>query len=251
MTQRKSVANCDSATKTGNDLLCRSLALDYPSNSQLYEEMFLVLGKLDIWSTEDEPRLGAVLAECWHLLADGAAQSQHEFHTPALATAQAGLGCTLRTVVLRKTDPEARELSFYTDLRSRKIGEIQEDPRVALLFLSHSDDTQIRVQAEAELHHADALADTAWQELSPRRRRDYLVAGPPGLPWAWATSGLPAEIESREPSAAESEAGRLNFAVVVCRIRQLDWLYLTPYGHRRANFAWNAQGALQTSWLVP
>jgi hypothetical protein len=31
----------------------------------------------------------------------------------------------------------------------------------------------------------------------------------------------------------------------------MDWLFLTPYGHRRANFAWNSAGKLQTSWLVP
>jgi len=130
-------------------------------------------------------------------------------------------------------------------------GEIQEDRRVALLFHSLSDDTQVRVQAEASIHHRDELAEKAWQELAPRRRRDYLVSGPRGLPWAWATSGLPSELEARDPSEAESEAGRLNFAVVVCHVRQMDWLFLTPYGHRRANFAWNGDGKLQTSWLVP
>lgn len=213
--------------------------------------MFLAPVHLDIWHSEDEPRLGAVLSECWHLLADGAAEPQHDFHTTALATTHAGLGCTLRTVVLRKVDPEARELAFYTDLRSRKIGEIQQDPRIALLFNSVSDDTQIRVQAEAVIHHRDSVAEAAWQELCPRRRRDYLVSGPRGLPWAWATSGLPAEFEGRDPNEAESEAGRLNFAVVVCRVRQIDWLFLTPYGHRRANFTWNDDGQLQTSWLVP
>ena len=210
-----------------------------------------MVSKLDIWESEDEPRLGAVLAECWHLLADGPAQRQHDFHTPALATAHSGLGCTLRTVVLRRVDAAVRELSFYTDLRSHKIGEIEQDPRIALLFHSVSEDTQIRIQAEASIHHRDALAEAAWLALKPRQRRDYLVSGPPGLPWAWATSGLPAALESREPSPEESEAGRLNFAVVVCRVRQMDWLFLTPYGHRRANFAWDAQGGLQTSWLVP
>jgi len=213
--------------------------------------MFLAGTNLDIWHSEDEPRLGAVLAECWHLLSDGVADTQHDFHTTALATSHSGLGCTLRTVVLRKVDSAARELWFYTDLRSRKIGEIEQDRRVALLFHSLSDDTQLRVQAEASIHHRDALADGAWRALSPRRRRDYLVSGPRGLPWAWATSGLPAEFEGRDPSETESEAGRLNFAVVVCHVRQIDWLYLTPYGHRRANFVWNAEGNLQTSWLVP
>lgn len=207
--------------------------------------------KPDIWQSEDEPRLGAVLAECWHLLRDGAADPRHDFHLAALATAHDGFGCTLRTVVLRGVDPAARELRFYTDLRSRKIGEMEDDPRVALLFHALSEDTQLRVQAEAKIHRHGAVADAAWHALTPRGRRDYLVSGPRGLPWAWATSGLAADFENRDPSEAESEAGRLNFAVVLCRVRQFDWLFLTPYGHRRANFAWNAEGRLQTSWLVP
>jgi len=220
-------------------------------NNSTYRGNSLIGTNLDIWHSEDEPRLGAVLAECWHLLSDGVADPQHDFHTLAMATTHAGLGCTLRTVVLRKVNPEARELWFYTDLRSHKIGEIQNDPRVALLFHSLSDDTQVRVQAEAAIHHRDTLAEDAWQALTPRRRRDYLVSGPRGLPWAWATSGLPAELEGRDPTEVESDAGRLNFAVVVCHIRQIDWLLLTPYGHRRANFSWSGSGQLQTSWLVP
>jgi len=220
-------------------------------NNSTYRGNSLIGTNLDIWHSEDEPRLGAVLAECWHLLSDGVADPQHDFHTLAMATTHAGLGCTLRTVVLRKVNPEARELWFYTDLRSHKIGEIQDDPRVALLFHSLSDDTQVRVQAEAAIHHRDAVAEDAWQMLTPRRRRDYLVSGPRGLPWAWATSGLPAELEARDPTEVESDAGRLNFAVVICHIRQIDWLLLTPYGHRRANFTWSANGQLQTSWLVP
>lgn len=63
--------------------------------------------------------------------------------------------------------------------------------------------------------------------------------------------GLSAELENRDRSAAESKTGRLNFAVVVCRIRQIDWLYLMRYGHRCANLTWNREGRLLTSWLVP
>jgi hypothetical protein len=206
---------------------------------------------LDIWHSEEEPRLGAVLSECWHLLADGAAESRHDFHLTSLATVHPSLGCALRTVVLRKVFPDARQLWFYTDLRSRKVGEIESDPRVALMFHGLGEDTQLGIQAEAEIRCRDGLAAAAWRELPPPKRRDYLVSGPRGLPWAWATSGLPPELENREPTAAESESGRFNFAVVVCHVRQMDWLFLTPYGHRRAKFFWNEEGRLQTSWLVP
>ena len=225
--------------------------LRVPAGVASGRETGLALERIDIWTTDEEPRLSAVLSECWALLADGAADPQHEFHTPALATASAALGCTLRTVVLRRVEREARELSFYTDLRSRKIGEIQADPRVGLLFHSHAEDTQIRIQAEARIHHGDALAEAAWAQVPLARRRDYMVSGPPGLPWAWPTSGLEDGLEDRAPSEEQSLSGKVNFAVVVCIVGQMDWLYLTPHGHRRANFAWDAQGQLRTSWLVP
>src|SRR3546814_8751499 len=35
--------------------------------------------------------------------------------------------------------------------------------------------SQLRVQAEATIHHSDALAEAAWRALKPRQRRDYLV----------------------------------------------------------------------------
>ena len=211
----------------------------------------MAIDRLDIWSTDEEPRLSAVLSECWELLIDGAANPQHDLHTLALASGSAAHGCVVRTVVLRRADREARQISFYTDLRSRKIGEIQSDPRVSLLFMSHAEDTQIRIQAEARIHHGDSLAEEAWNGVPLHRRRDYMVSGPPGLPWAWPTSGLPNVLENRAPSEEESRLGKVNFAVVVCTVKQMDWLYLTPYGHRRANFAWDDAGQLHTSWLVP
>lgn len=211
----------------------------------------MAIDRLDIWSADEEPRLTAVLSECWELLIDGARDPQHDFHTLALATGSPAHGCSLRTVVLRRVEREARELCFYTDLRSRKIGEIQADPRVSLLFMSHSDDTQIRVLAEAKIHHGDPLAEDAWAAVPLADRRHYMVSGPPGLPWALPTSGLPGDLESRAPSEEESRQGQVNFAVVVCRVAQMDWLYLSPYGHRRATFAWDDEGQLHTSWLVP
>src|SRR3546814_2684554 len=79
---------------------------------------FLAGTKPDIWQSEDEPRLGAVLAECWHLLRDGAADPQHDFHLAAVATAHAGFGCTLRTVVLRGVDPAARSEEHTSEPQS-------------------------------------------------------------------------------------------------------------------------------------
>src|SRR3546814_5752168 len=77
----------------------------------------LALTNLDIWHSEDEPRLGAVLGECWHLLCDGAADPQHDFHLASLATQHAGFGCALRTVVLRKVRSEEHTSELQSLMR--------------------------------------------------------------------------------------------------------------------------------------
>src|SRR3546814_19981312 len=97
-------------------------------------------------------------------------------------TQHAGFGCALRTVVLRTVDSEARALWFYTDLRSRKIGEIQAEPRIALLFHSLSSHPQLRVQAEATLHHSDTPAPAACRATTPRHAPDHILSAPPGPP---------------------------------------------------------------------
>lgn len=205
----------------------------------------------DIWSTEDEPRLGAVLDNIWHLLQRGVADHQHGFHTPSLASVSRNWSCSLRTIVLRGAERDARRLTFHTDVRSQKIGELAEDSRIALMFYDAPENTQLRIDAVAHVHIGDALARACWDGLTLGQQCQYLVAGPPGLPFAWPTSGLPPELESREPDPDEAARGRFNFAVVTATITHIDWLYLTRYGHRRATFSWDDEGRLKTSWLVP
>src|SRR3546814_18983947 len=106
-------------------------------------------------------------------------------------TQHAGFGCALRTVVLRKVDSEARELWFYTDLRSRKIGEIQDDPRIALLFHSPSDVTPLRVQPAASLHNSYAPAEAGRRPPTQPHRTGAPTSGTRRRAGAWAARGTP------------------------------------------------------------
>ncbi len=205
----------------------------------------------DIWNAEDEPRLGALLDEIWHLLERGVEDRQHGFHTPALATSNAHWGCAVRTVALRGAERGSRSLLFHTDNRSRKIGELVQDRRVALLFYDARENTQLRIDALAEAQTSGRAAERAWRSLNARQRREYLISGPPGLPWAWPTSGLSPDLEERVPDESEAALGRYRFALVTCRVMHIDWLYLTRNGHRRATFAWDEDDRLSTSWLIP
>ena len=46
----------------------------------------------------------------------------------------------------------------------------------------------------------------------------------------------------------QSEKGYLNFTVIKCKIKSIEWLYLAAKGHRRAKFDLETN---KSSWLVP
>jgi len=202
-------------------------------------------------ASDEEPRLDVVLDGIWRLLNEGLRSRQHGFHCAGVASVRPDGSPSVRTMVLRGVDVARRRLYFHTDVRSRKLGEVPVEPRVSILFYDPPEHTQLRVEAVASVHRGDRLADEHWQAIAPLARRCYLSAGPPGLPWGFATSGLPPEVEERAPTLEESERGRLNFAVLQCEVRRFDWLYLSSIGNRRAGFRWEEGGRLRANWLIP
>jgi hypothetical protein len=60
---------------------------------------------------------------------------------------------------------------------------------------------------------------------------------------------LPAELQQRLPSAAESELIRPRFARVEVRLDRIDWLHLGHRGHRRACF--ERSNGWAGCWLQP
>lgn len=180
------------------------------------------------------------LAEAFRLLSRGVADRRSPFHTPTLATAGAGGAPNLRTVVLRAFDPAARCLRFHTDRRSAKAVEIAADSRAMIHGYDAGAQVQLRIAGHASLHLDDALAETAWGASREMSRMCYASPHPPGAPVA-------------APPAAPLDAvsGRANFAAVTLRIATLDWLLLAHAGHRRAHFAWDADGVLAAGWRAP
>lgn len=158
----------------------------------------------------------------------------------------------LRTVVLRGADPAARTLRFHTDRRSAKFEILRERPRTALLFYDAETKIQLRAGGAAALITEGAFIDKIWAETALMSRRCYLTDPPPGTPAEKPITALPGDLSSRRPEAAESEAGRENFALVVIEIDRLDWLHLAADGHRRAQFSWDSV-ALQWHgrWVAP
>lgn len=170
---------------------------------------------------------GLSAAETWRRLAaefTAASSARHPLHLVTVATLGDGGGPRARTVVLRGFDAEGRVLWFHTDLRSPKAAEITRDGRVALHWYDAEARLQIRITAEAAVHHGDAVARAAWQASRPMSQACYASPTPPGTP-------LPA-FPAAAP-AADDDRGLENFAVVRCRFTAVELLALHASGHER------------------
>jgi pyridoxamine 5'-phosphate oxidase len=194
--------------------------------------------------------LETIEADCWKRIQKGALAHQHDFHQPMVGTVS-GAFANLRTVVLRKVWAEKKQLAFYTDSRSGKINDLSKNNSTSWLFYSARHRLQIRLGGSSIVHTQSSLADEQWKKSRIRSRKCYLATLSPGVPVSTASSGLPVILEQRDPDESESEAGRKNFAVVVTKVKWMEWLWLHHEGHRRAEFRYNENGSYRASWLIP
>ena len=191
--------------------------------------------------------LSDIEKDCWSRLVNGAVKSRSPFHTPAVATfGQKEI--SLRTVVLRKTIPETREIRFHTDVRSRKWDELLSSPAISALFYDAADRIQIRVKGRAVLQFNNDITAAAWQKTSLSSRRCYLTNFDPSSFTDYPTSGLPEHIEQENFTLEESEIGFNHFGIVSIQVQNIDWLWLHHAGHRRAFFDYT-DGIYQ--WMIP
>lgn len=194
--------------------------------------------------------LDAALNEAWRQLERGCNNRNAPFHTPVVCTLNDD-GCVDgRTMVLRHVDPQHRILHFHTDVRSAKARSRAQSGSVAVVGYDSRRKLQLRLRGTWRLDPHSSQADEAWNGASLTSRRCYLSEQAPSVRAAEPTSGLPQALQNRAPSAAESELGRVNFALIIVDIIMIDWLYLAHEGHRRALFDWS-DGSLRSSWLVP
>jgi pyridoxine/pyridoxamine 5'-phosphate oxidase len=164
----------------------------------------------------------ASLHEAFRLLADAVPNRRSPFHTPTLASLDDTGAPSLRTVVLRGFDADARSLRFHTDRRSDKARGIARDGRVMMHFYDAALHIQIRVAGQAMLHLDDAVADAAWEASRPSSRMCY---------------------------AAPAASGAI--AAVVIGFNRLEWLWLAAAGHQRARYIWDEAGHLTADWIAP
>jgi pyridoxamine 5'-phosphate oxidase len=154
-------------------------------------------------------------ATIWRELGLALSQRGHTWQLPALATVAEDGSADARTVVLREVDATARQLVFFTQAGSAKVGQIALHPVGTLLFWSRALQWQLRAKVRlSALGEGDAAA-ARWARIAgTTAERDYLGAD-----------------------------GGLGFAVVTAQALSFEVLVLSPDGaHRTTRFDFGDAG---------
>ncbi len=186
---------------------------------------------------------------CWAAFEATLRDRNHPFRTPVLLSVDEEGYPSGRVLTLRAIDRDSQWLRFHIDRRSPKFAHWSARPVVSAVFYDKAAKWQIRVRGIAQLHFDDDIARAAWDKSHPMCKRTYLTDAAPGTTLDWEdTSTFADHLLRQRPTPEESELGFSRFAVLICRVADIDSLRLSGTGHQR--FLIDAHSA-QTIRLAP
>ena len=158
------------------------------------------------------------------------------------ATVDAGGFPDARMLDLRRANRIIHTLWYYTDARSRTIGQLSIRNRVCVVGFDAADSVQLRLWGHISVHREDAVAFRAWDQLDDQSHARFANPLAPGQPVV--RSGIdPAGASKRKDN------GSANFAVLELSLSAIEWLRLDTDGGFRAML--RATDGWQTEVLVP
>ena len=186
----------------------------------------------------------------WQLLERAAADGDGDFAFPVVATVGSELSAPRgRVVVLRKVDPDAATLDFYTDRRSLKIEQLTSNPEIAWTFW----DADSRLQCCAGGKSRMIVDDTrkgVFDQLPKHSRRAYATVHAPGTILDAPSAGLPVNWEDLD--LPDTDYALDNFVIVRTELAWVDILHLDRAGNTRlAATRKVAEDAWTFTYVVP
>jgi hypothetical protein len=178
-------------------------------------------------------------AQIWNELCRASLDRHHEWRTPVMATSTKDSTVNARTVVLRHVSRDEELIEIYTDSRSSKFTELSQNSSAQFVFWSTRLNWQLRVRTECKLLSSGSYVDSLWQNVkqSPSSG-DYFTPTAPGT----AIDSVNGRVDPKEKNKEQKNY----FAVISCKVTEIDWLELSRVGHRRAMLK-----DKQWQWLVP
>jgi hypothetical protein len=178
----------------------------------------------------------------WQLLARGAADAKHAFKLCSLATVTAQGQPDTRMVVLRQCHKALKTLSFHTDARSGKMGQLAVQPQACMLFWDPKQSLQLRVYGTAQLHHLNQTALAKVQNLPAGQKTLFGFEAAPGS----------VRVATGVSPTYNEDLVAPNFCWISLQATRIDALHLGRTGvHTRAGFTYADDNTITRHWLVP
>ena len=182
--------------------------------------------------------LEEVWADVVQELRRGAVDKKHPFRFIALSTVASGKP-SVRYVVLRKLDDDLN-CFIYTDSRSAKTVELQQNDAASLLLYHPRKRFQLRLDGHISIHHRDEISQHHWQNVQGEAHKAYTATIAPGT-----------TLSNRHDAYEWPEdPDDRYFTVLIFKPLLMDALQLNGLEHLRATFENTAEG-WQKRWIAP
>ena len=193
--------------------------------------------------------LDKVYSKIWDLLNLGLKDRNASFHLPVFICGK-DTNFDGRVVVLRGVNEKNKKIWFHSDIRSKKIKILKNNPESSMLFYDKEKKIQLRIIGITKINYQNDITEKSWKKTTHMSRQCYLGEKAPGSNISIPASGLSKNIDNFEYSIEESEAGYKNFCLIETFISSIEWLYLAAKGHRRAHFILK-NNSIEKKWIIP
>ena len=182
------------------------------------------------------------LEEIWvdvkHEIHRGAIDRKHPFRFLTLCTVSES-NPDARYVVLRAVD-DALSLYIYTDYRTEKIKDLQDNNQCTLIMYHPQKRIQLRVYGQALVHHKNDTSKEHWSNVQGEAQKAYNPSISPG-------------VSISDPQQAYEWPENLTdsyFTVLEIRPHTIDALQLNNMEHLRASFKREKDQWIK-AWIAP
>lgn len=151
----------------------------------------------------------------------GVSEKNHAYRFATLASIRNNQP-KCRTIVIRAVENNFN-IIFYTDSRSDKLEDFQNNPNASALFYNHESLLQLEVRGKAKIISDPEALNLHWKKVKDQSTKDYTTEKGPGT-------------RLKHPDEVEYSDGNANFSVVELIANEVEILQLKRPNHIRSRF---------------
>ena len=175
----------------------------------------------------------------WSFFVQGTVNKKSYFNSPSLGSFNKNI-FSIRTLILRKAIHAERLLTFYSDIRSRKISDILVNDKVVIHVYDKKKNMQVQCYGKAKIISNCKESKMIWNKLSNNSKKNYASKKKPGSKTDTTSLG----------QLVEKENAFKNFCIINLYVKNIICLHLLKGNNKKAQFNYN-KNDFSSSWLVP